>query len=239
MKLAIKGLKGDLAGNVEARTSLITPDKVSDTPNFKRYFESEAKKALRALGYYSPSFEYNAQNPKVLVVNISPGEPILVDQLNVNITGDGLQDPDFQYLLKNNLPKIGDVLNHGIYESFKKSLQNLSLKKGYFDANMPKHQLAVSMSEHQAFWNIDYTTGRRYRFGKVTFHNAKIRDDYLANIVPFKDGEEYTAEQLSLLNRRLTSTTWFNSVVVVPDFPHLTEDRVLPIDVETSPRKKK
>nr|WP_304364017.1 autotransporter assembly complex family protein [Gilliamella apicola] len=238
MKLSIKGLTGELADNVEARTSLITPDKVSDTPNFKRYFESEAQKALRALGYYSPTFKYNAQNPKVLIVSISPGDPVLVEQLNVNITGDGQKDPDFEYLITNNLPKIGDVLNHGIYESFKKSLQNLSLKKGYFDANMPKHQLAVLMSKHQAFWNIDYTTGRRYRLGKVTFHNAKIRDDYLANIVPFKEGEEYTAEQLSLLNRRLTSTNWFNSVVVVPDFPHVTEDKVLPIDVETSPRKK-
>ncbi|WP_442899743.1 autotransporter assembly complex protein TamA [Gilliamella sp. App2-1] len=238
MKLSIKGLKGELAENVEARTSLITPDKVSDNPNFKRYFESEAKKALRALGYYSPTFEYNAQDPKVLVVRISPGKPVLVEQLNVNIIDDGQQDPDFEYLLNHELPNIGDVLNHGIYESFKKSLQNLSLKKGYFDANMPKHQLAILMSEHQAFWNIDYTTGQRYRFGKVTFHNAKIRDDYLANIVPFKVGEEYTAEQLSLLNRRLTSTNWFNSVVVVPDFPHVTEDKVLPIDVETSPRKK-
>lgn len=238
MKLSIKGLSGELADNVDARISLITPNKVEDTPNFKRYFESEVKKALRALGYYSPTFEYNVQDAKVLTVNISPGRPVLIEQLNVNITGDGQQDPDFNYLLKNKLPKIGDVLNHGVYEAFKKSLQSLSLKKGYFDADMPKHQLAVSTSENKAFWNIDYTTGKRYRLGKVTFHNAKIRDDYLANIVPFKEGEEYTAEQLSLLNRRLTSTSWFNSVVVVPDFPHLTEDKVLPIDVETSPRKK-
>jgi translocation and assembly module TamA len=238
MKLSIKGLSDELADNVDARISLIAPNKIDDTPNFKRYFENEVQKSLRALGYYSPTFEYNAQNPKVLVVNISPGVPVLVKQLNVNITGEGQHDPDFEYLQKNNLPKIGDILNHGVYESFKKNLQDLSLKKGYFDANMPKHQLAVLLSEHQAFWNIDYTTGKRYRFGKVTFHNAKIRKDYLANIVPFKEGEEYTAEQLSLLNRRLTSTNWFNSVVVVPDFPHLTEGKILPIDVDTSPRKK-
>ncbi|WP_366915699.1 autotransporter assembly complex protein TamA [Gilliamella sp. B3172] len=238
MKLSIKGLSGELEDNVDARISLITPDKIDNTPNFKRYFESETKKALRALGYYSPTFRYDNQDPKVLVVHVSPGEPVKIEKLNVNITGEGQNDADFQALLSQDLPKIGDTLNHGVYESFKKSLQSISLKKGYFDADMTKHQLAVADMYHQAFWNIDFNTGQRYKFGKVNFHDAKIRKDYLDNIVPFKEGEAYTAEQLSLLNRRLASTNWFNSVVVSPDFPHLTADKALPIDVVTTPRKK-
>lgn len=238
MKLSIKGLSGELADNVDARISLITPDKVSDTPNFKRYFESEAQKALRALGYYNPIFQYDTKNPKILTVTILPGEPVKIKQLNISIDGEGKQDEDYQKLLDNNLPKTGDILNHGTYESFKKSLQNLALKKGYFDANMTKHQLAVSTDYHQAFWNIDFDTGQRYKFGKIDFHNTKIRDDYLKNIVPFKEGEEYTAEQLSLFNKRLALTNWFNSIVVSPDFPHVTSDKSLPIDVITTPRKK-
>lgn len=238
MKLSIKGLSGELADNADARISLIESNKINNTPNFKRYFESEVQKALRALGYYSPTFDYDEQDPKVLKVKITPGEPVIVEQLNINITGEGQHDEDFKALLNNNLPKIGDVLNHGIYESFKKALLNLSLDKGYFDANMTKHQLAVSNYEHQAFWNIDFDTGQRYKFGKVSFPDAKIRNDYLANIVPFKEGDRYTAEQLSLLNRRLSSTNWFNSVVVTPDFPHLTANKELPIVVATSPRKK-
>lgn len=238
MKLSIKGLSGELADNVDARVSLITPDKVDNTPNFKRYFESEVKKALRALGYYAPVFQYNTQNPRVLAVTISAGEPIKIEQLNVIIEGEGQHDNDYQHLLEKNLPKTGDVLNHGIYESFKKSLKNLALEKGYFDANMTQHQLAVSMDHHQAFWNIDFNTGQRYKFSQVKFSNTKIRDDYLKNIIPFKEGEPYSAEKLSILNRRLTSTNWFSSIVVVPDFPNVTADKSLPINVVTSPRKK-
>ena len=238
MKLSIKGLSGELADNVDARISLIEPNKINNSPNFKRYFESEAQKALRALGYYSPSFEYFEQDPKVLTVKILPGVPVLVEELNINITGEGEQDKDFNELLEHDLPKKGDILNHGSYESFKKALLNLSLEKGYFDANMSKHQLAVSNYEHQAFWNIDFNTGQRYKFGKVSFPNVKIRKDYLANLVPFKEGEKYTAEQLSILNRRLNSTNWFNSVLVTPDFPHLSDDKTLPIEVTTSPRKR-
>jgi translocation and assembly module TamA len=238
MKLSIQGLSGKLADNVDARTSLISPNRIDNTPNFKRYFESEAKKALQALGYYSPTFQYDASDPKTLVVNISAGEPTKIEQLNINIIGEGKKDKDYNNLLKIGLPKIGDVLNHGTYENFKKSLQNLALKKGYFDANMTVHQLAISNFYHQAFWNIDFDTGQRYKFSKVNFHNSKIRDDYLANIVPFQEGDKYTAEKLSILNRRLASTNWFNSIVVVPDFPHVTADKSLPIDVITTPRKK-
>ena len=238
MKLSIKGLSGELAENVDARISLIPSNKIDNTPYFKHYFESEAQKALRALGYYSPVFQYDDHDPKIMIVEIFPGEPTIIGQLNINVLGEGQYDKDFKELLSHNLPNIGDVLNHGQYEAFKKSLQNLSLRKGYFDANMTKHQLAVSNSLHQSFWNIDFNTGQRYKFGKVTFHNEKIRDDYLANIIPFKENEAYTAEQLSLFNRRLASTNWFNSVVVAPDFSKVTDDKILPIDVATSPRKK-
>lgn len=238
MKLSIKGLSGELAENVDARISLIPSNKIDNTPYFKRYFENEAKKAMRALGYYSPTFQYDDKNPSVLIVNISPGEPIIVKKLNIHILGEGQNDKDFIELLTNKLPKIGDRLNHGLYESFKRSLQNLSLKKGYFDAIMPKHQLAVSDSLHQAYWDIEFNTGQRYKFSKINFHNPNIRDDYLANISPFEEGEEYDAEQLSLYNRRLASTNWFNSVVVSPDFSKVSSDKSLPIDVATTPRKK-
>jgi translocation and assembly module TamA len=238
MRLSIRGLSAELEKNVDARLSLLTPDKINNSPTFKRYFESETQKALRALGYYSPTFEYDDSDPKTLIVKVSPGEPIRIKQLNINLNGDGKQDKDFQELLVSQLPQIGDVLNHGVYENFKKGLQNLSLKKGYFDADMPKHQLAVAQFDHQAFWNIDFNTGKRYKFSVVNFPNATIRRDYLQNIVPFKEGDEYSAEDLSLLNRRLSSTNWFNSVVVTPDFPHLTADKALPIEVATTPRKK-
>ncbi|MDF7667498.1 autotransporter assembly complex protein TamA [Orbaceae bacterium ESL0727] len=239
MKLAIKGLSGDLANNVNARIAMVDPHRINNTPYFKRFLESEIKKSLRALGYYAPSFTYDLKDAdKTLVINVIPGEPVRIAQVNVNIWGDGEHDKDFIALLKNGTPKIGTVLNHGTYDSFKKNLQNLALSKGYFDAQMPKHQLAVADTEHEAFWNIDYETGVRYKFGKITFNSSQIRQDYLANIVPFKEGDNYNAEKLSLFNRRLASTNWFNSVVVAPNFHKTTADKSLPIDVTTTPRAK-
>ncbi|MBN0742388.1 outer membrane protein assembly factor, partial [Pseudomonas aeruginosa] len=89
---------------------------------------------------------------------------------------------------------------------------------GYFDSEFLKSQLGVSLDRHQAFWDIDYDSGERYRFGHVTFSGSQIRDEYLQNLVPFKEGDYYTSQDLAELNRRLAATGWFSSVVVAPDF---------------------
>ncbi|WP_326489488.1 POTRA domain-containing protein, partial [Pectobacterium versatile] len=80
------------------------------------------------------------------------------------------------------------------------------LRKGYFDARFQQSQLGVMREEREAFWDIDFDSGERYRFGAVHFQGAQIRDDYLQNLVPFHEGEAYTSEDLGELNRRLSAT---------------------------------
>lgn len=239
MKLSVDGLSGELKDNVDARLSMVDENKIDDTPYFKRYLESEIKKGLRALGYYNPTFSYDVpEKGNQLIVTVDAGDPILIEQTDVNITGQGAQDKDYINILDTDLPKKGSILNHGEYDSFKKKLQSVALRKGYFDADMTKHQLAVSDSLRQAFWRIDFNTGQRYRFGAVTFGESQIRESYLRNIVPFDEDEPYTSEQLSLLSRRLSSTNWFSSVAVIPLFNKVGEDKILPVHVVTVPRKK-
>ena len=133
-------------------------------------------------------------------------------------------------------PAIGTVLNHGDYDGFKKSLTSVALRKGYFDSEFNKSQLGVSLDRHQAFWDIDYNSGERYRFGQVTFEGSQIRDEYLQNLIPFKEGDYYQSKDLAELNRRLSATGWFNSVVVAPEFDKARETKVLPLHGVMSPR---
>ncbi|MEB4616710.1 hypothetical protein, partial [Leucobacter sp. M11] len=71
----------------------------------------------------------------------------------------------------------------------------LAWKKGYFDADLTKSQLGVSKALHQSVWEIEFESGQRYRFGKVTFSGSQIREDYLQSLVPFDEGEAYQAEK--------------------------------------------
>ncbi|MDI5303933.1 hypothetical protein MJN76_32945, partial [Salmonella enterica subsp. enterica serovar Anatum] len=44
-----------------------------------------------------------------------------------------------------------------------------------------------------------YDSGERYRFGPVTFEGSQIRDEYLQNLLPFKEGDEYESKDLACL----------------------------------------
>jgi translocation and assembly module TamA len=167
---------------------------------------------------------------------VKAGEPVLIAGVDVKILGQAKDDSAYKDLLKTGEPKIGTVLNHGTYDSFKNSLTSIAVRRGYFDATMPVHQLGVIEDERKAFWDIDFDSGKRYRFGDVTFEGSQIREEYLQHLVPFKQGEYYTSEQLAEFSRRLSATNWFNSVVVSPDFKQATADKELPLDAVVSPK---
>ncbi|MBC9131286.1 outer membrane protein assembly factor [Frischella sp. Ac13] len=239
MHLTVKGLPEALQKNVDARLSLIDPNRIDDTPYFKQSLEDEIKKGLRALGYYAPTFEYQiSDDAKLITVIVNQGEPILIEKTNINISGEGAHDRDYISLLNNDLPAKGTILNHGDYDGFIKQLQRIALRKGYFDSDLSKHQLAVADKLHQAYWNIDFDTGQRYHFGNVSFNDTVIRKSYLKNIIPFKRNESYSADQLSLFNRRLSSTNWFSAVTVIPLLNQVDENKAIPLQVIAVPRKK-
>ncbi|WP_428978765.1 autotransporter assembly complex protein TamA [Brenneria tiliae] len=241
VRLQVVGLQGELQKNVRIRLSTIAVDEVNADGRFRNRVDDAIRQGLRALGYYDPqiAFEFrpavNGGRP-VLIASVTPGEPVKIADVNVVLRGGSREDQDYQQLLREGTPERGAVLNHGDYDRFKNSLNSLSLRKGYFDAHFLLSRLGVIQEERQAFWDIDFDSGERYRFGEVKFQGSQIRDDYLQNLVPFGDGEPYSSESLGELNRRLSATGWFNSVVVAPDFSQSKESKVLPLDAVVTPR---
>ena len=222
VRLQVEGLSGELEKNVRAQLSTIQSDEVTPDRRFRARVDDAIREGLKALGYYEPTIEFDLRPPpkrgrQVLIAKVTPGEPVRIGGTEVILRGGARTDSDYLALLKTR-PAIGTVLNHGDYDGFKSSLTRVALRKGYFDSEFLKSQLGVSLDRHQAFWDIDYNSGERYRFGHVTFSGSQIRDEYLQNLVPFKEGDYYTSQDLAELNRRLAATGWFSSVVVAPDF---------------------
>ncbi|WP_440864968.1 autotransporter assembly complex protein TamA [Symbiopectobacterium purcellii] len=240
VRLQVVGLEGELQRNVRARLSTIGPDEVSADGRFRARVDDAIRRGLRALGYYDPqiNFEYrpakNGGRP-LLLVTVTPGEPVKIAGTDVLLRGDASSDSDFLQLRRRSLPAIGSVLNHGDYDDFKRSLNNLALRKGYFDAYYNKSQLGVIRETREAFWDIDYDGGTRYRFGDVHFQGSQIDEAYLRNLIPFERGDEYTSEDLGELNRRLSATGWFTSAVVSPNFAAGKTDKILPLDAVVTP----
>ncbi|MEI7213898.1 autotransporter assembly complex family protein [Pectobacterium versatile] len=241
VRLQVMGLEGQLQKNVRARLSTIAVDEVNADGRFRSRVDDAIRQGLCALGYYDPQigFEFrpavNGGRP-VLIATVTPGEPVKIAGVNITLRGGAHDDKDYQQLVKDDRPEIGSVLNHGDFDRFKSGLNGLSLRKGYFDARFQQSQLGVMREEREAFWDIDFDSGERYRFGAIHFQGAQIRDDYLQNLVPFHEGDAYTSEDLGELNRRLSATGWFNSVVVSPDFERSKSSKVLPLEAVVTPR---
>ncbi|HCQ8363991.1 TPA: autotransporter assembly complex protein TamA [Klebsiella oxytoca] len=241
VRLQVEGLSGELEKNVRAQLSTIQSDEVTPDRRFRARVDDAIREGLKALGYYEPTIDFDLRPPpakgrQVLIAKVTPGEPVRIGGTEVILRGGARTDRDYLDLL-NTRPAIGTILNHGDYDSFKSSLTRVALRKGYFDSEFNKSQLGVSLDRHQAFWDIDYNSGQRYRFGPVTFEGSQIRDEYLQNLVPFKQGDYYTSQDLAELNRRLAATGWFSSVVVAPQFEKSRQTKVLPLQGVVSPRK--
>ncbi|MBV8042665.1 autotransporter assembly complex protein TamA [Pluralibacter sp.] len=240
VRLQVEGLSGELEKNVRAQLSTIQSDEVTPDRRFRARVDDAIREGLKALGYYEPTIDFELKPPpekgrQVLVVRVTPGIPIKIGGTDVILRGGARNDRDYLTLLKQR-PAIGTVLNQGDYDHFKSELSGISLRKGYFDSEFKKSQLGISLDRHQAFWDIDYDSGQRYRFGDVTFEGSQIQDQYLQNLVPFKEGDYYTSADLAELNRRLSATGWFNSVVVAPVFDKARDSKVLPLHGVVSPR---
>ncbi|MFZ4833944.1 autotransporter assembly complex protein TamA [Rouxiella sp. Mn2063] len=243
VRLQLEGLDGELEKNVRVRLSSIGNDEVSSGGRFRARVSDAIKLGLRPLGYYQPTIDFDFRNTPppgrpVLIAKVTAGTPVKIAGTQVVIQGQAKDDEDFERLKKTQVPAVGTILNHATYDNFKGALSGLALRKGYFDGDMRKSQLGVIEDQHQAFWDIDFDSGQRYRFGKVLFDGSQIREDYLQNIVPFHQGEYYSSAQLAELNRRLSATGWFNSVVVSPDFKDAKESKILPLDAVVTPRTK-
>ncbi|MFS2224341.1 autotransporter assembly complex protein TamA [Pantoea sp. B65] len=242
VRLQVEGLSGDLQKNVRARLSTISSDEISADGRFRARVSNAIKEGLSALGYYEPEIDFESRpapaqgGRPVLIARIKAGEPVKIAGTTVILRGDARHDEDYQKLVHDGKPAIGTILNHGKYDSFKSNLTNLALRNGYFDGDFRKSQLGVSVERREAFWDIDYDSGQRYRFGDVSFEGSQIREEYLQNLVPFKKGDYYSSRDLAELNRRLSATGWFNSVVVAPDFDKARKTKILPLSGVVTPR---
>lgn len=243
LRLKVEGLSGQLEKNARVQLSTITTDEVVADGRFRARVEKAIKEGLRPLGYYEPviTFDYQDNAPParpVLYARVVLGEPVKIAGVTVDIEGAAKTDPAFKKFITKNTPETGTVVNHGEYESFKSGLSGLALKRGYFDAEMEKSQLGIALSRHAAYWDFVFNSGKRYRFGKVNYQGSQISDEYLEGLVPFKEGDYYTSDQLAEFNRLLAETGWFQSAIVTPDIAKARADNsdYLTMDASFTPR---
>jgi len=96
--------------------------------------DREVDAALRPFGFYEPKVESTLTDQGHgdwrVVIDINPGPPVLVANMDVRVTGPGESDPLFRRIVDNLPMHSGDRLSHAAYEAIKADLQRTAATYG-------------------------------------------------------------------------------------------------------------
>ena len=235
--LTVKGLKGSVKDNVDVYLSSIPEHDYSTNLRFQARVERNITEALNALGYYHPTINFSvSEDGSELIVDVDRGHSIRITEVDIQITGEAKDDPDFEALIKNSRLKKGARVNHSFYDSLKSGIRNLALQKGYFEGGDTLSLLEVSPEAKKAFVRLHFDSGIRYHFGASNVMGSQIELDRVMSLAPYKEGEPYLVSQVGEYNQNLSNTDWFSSVFVEPDLSQLGQGRELPMKVSLAPQ---
>ena len=178
LQIEVRGVGEAIRANVLAYLSFERYKNSDDlSPEFverlQERSEREVRGALRPFGYYEPTVTSDVkressggdQNYRI-VISITPGKPVMVDKVDVKVTGPGATDKLFTNIT-NDLPiQSGDTLNHSNYDTLKGSLLRAAATYGYLDARMVRNEMRVDPQAYVAQVTIEFETGPRYKFGE-------------------------------------------------------------------------
>jgi len=245
LDVVIEGVDGDIKNNV---LSYLSIEQQKSHPNLTEgrihrlhhKASGEIKSALQPFGYYQPEIQARLEHEKdkwSAYYLIDTGLPVLVSGIDIRILGDGAQDSRFQQLIRDFPLHAGDILEHARYEKGRSAFLQLTTERGYFDAQLLKHEIVVQPDQFTAAVTLHIDTGQRYKFGKMIFKQEVLNEDLLKDYVTFAQGDPYSTDQLLDLQNALTDSDYFSQVDVRGN-RETVENHEVPIEVTLLPRMK-
>lgn len=234
LTLSVNGVDEALKRNILAHLGAM-PDSEVQRRAFLFNVEDNVTTALESMGYYHGELEEHLvekeKGPWELKLTVNAGEPVKIQWVDINFSGEMLDDRAFDKWLAEVNIKPGDTLNHGIYSDVKSQLVTLALARGYFDGEFTESQININRDLNTAQISLHFDSGARYHFGQVSFEGHTLEPDILTKLIPFKEDAAYSTRRVSALNRQLLDTGYFSNIKVIPQLDQ-AKDNQLPVKVE-------
>lgn len=250
--ISVSGTNEALTNNV--RVHVGTPEARCDSgqrrlnrmlPAIRR----EVERAAQALGFYRARHEIQitpapqsgdaeTANCWSLSIDVTPGEPVLVGEINVT-----LNDQRYADLFNSVLSAIdiqqGDRLVHSQYEQLKSRLSAQAVDNGFFSARFTRSELAIDLQRNRADINLAFEPGERYRFGRIRISPLDgLSNTFVSRFLTFEEGSDYSTNALIELRENLNDSQYFSQISVTPQLSQATENRV-PVNVELAMRPRR
>jgi len=203
--------------------------------------EREVQEALRPFGYYEPKVDstVTAEGPGEwrVVIDVTPGPPVLLAEVDVRVEGPGSSDPLFQRILRNNPLHVGARLQHAQYEAVKTDLQRTAATYGYLDAKLTRNELRVDPPNHRATVALKLDTGQRYRFGATTIEQNVVRNSLVRRYLRYREGDLFDFTQVLRTQFALDDSQYFTNLEVLPGGPD-REKLTVPVTIRADPSRR-
>lgn len=220
----------------------------SDINDVVTQADKEIALALQPYGYFHPKITHSikSQTSKSLLskqahqfwqlnYNIEVGPPVLINKVNIEITGDGKNNAALNTVINQHPLKVNTNFTSKNYNATQSLLFTTAHSAGYLEASMTRHEIQINLEKNQAniFFTLD--TGPRFHYGPVSFSKTPYSTDFLRKFIHFKQGETYSPSALQDLQTDLSSTKYFSSVAVLPNIKKAkkSDNDQVPIEIKT------
>ena len=229
----------NLKDNIEGKLSSFTVESYSDFPSALPQLRTLSNQAAQAVGFYNAEFKFEKVSDNKVSVRVTPNQPVLIEEHNVEFSGAGADQAQFQVIRVLPDQDVGDILNHGAYEGTKTRINDAATNNGYFDSYWRLHDVKVAQPQNTADINLRFETGERYKLGNVEFRMSDpaaefpLDPDILESLVTWKEGADYAFWRVNGLANNLTNSRYFNYTLVDAVRPDPIEKPMeLPPDIQ-------
>ncbi len=226
LTVAVGGLPKDMADAVSNNLSIIQYADFAEKSieNLELIFsksEDEINSALIPFGFYhpviKPKIEHEGQFWNINY-DITLGPPMLIDKLNIQVSGQAKSDKKFHTLLAQLPIKKGEVLTQNHYKKAKSKLIDLAFDRGYFNASLTKHKIFIAKADNQATIDLNLNSKKRSKIKEVSIQQKEFHFDksFIQKFLKFKPGEYFNMQRLTDSQNNLQSSPYFSSVSITP-----------------------
>jgi translocation and assembly module TamA len=245
IKVEVEGVAEEVGDNIKAYLSF-ERYKTSDdlSPEFverlQERCEREVRAAMRPFGFYEPRVASDVQRDGEdyrVLIRVTPGEPVVIDDVQVNVTGPGAEDKLFTDITRDLPFRPGDQLVHSTYESLKGSLLRTAATYGWLDARLTRNEMRVDPKARVAQILLDFETGPRYYFGETTIRQDAVDEALVRKFIRYEAGQNYDATQVLRTQFVLDDSQYFSTVEVLPQ-DRDREKLTVPVDISAEPNRR-
>jgi translocation and assembly module TamA len=240
VEVEIEGLEDDLRDAALANLQLRDYEERDDVTasQVRRLFdqaEQEIRTALEPFGYYQVDVDGDLNRTEEgdfrASFTVDLNEPVIVREVHLQVQGSAPELDTVQTAIKSFQPRVGERLDHAVYESSKGAISSALESVGYLQSKLVTSRVEVTRSANSAEIFLEWQPGERLRFGEVRFGDAPyFSDEFLRRYIPWRGETFYAPEHVLELQQRLVDAGYFSAVSVQPNVED-ARDGYVPVDV--------